>query len=151
VLGNTIANAGIVTLVLWMVWHNDWAVGWVMFWLLWALLLGCEAAPKTLAVRAPAPWSRRVARPMLLLQNASRPLRQVAQYLTNAVLDATGSSTQAASAGLTDAEYKELVETAFQQGADGVLVCGCHPGDCHYKEGNYKGSYSKQARRGFDK
>ena len=27
---------------------------------------------------------------------------------------------------------------AFQIGADGVLVCGCHPGDCHYVEGNYK-------------
>jgi F420-non-reducing hydrogenase iron-sulfur subunit len=27
---------------------------------------------------------------------------------------------------------------AFEQGADGVLVCGCHPGDCHYQEGNYK-------------
>ncbi|TSA34729.1 MAG: hydrogenase iron-sulfur subunit [Porphyromonadaceae bacterium] len=27
---------------------------------------------------------------------------------------------------------------AFQEGADGVLVCGCHPGDCHYNEGNYK-------------
>lgn len=27
---------------------------------------------------------------------------------------------------------------AFRQGADGVLVLGCHPGDCHYLEGNYK-------------
>ena len=27
---------------------------------------------------------------------------------------------------------------AFQLGADGVLVLGCHPGDCHYKEGNFK-------------
>jgi len=27
---------------------------------------------------------------------------------------------------------------AFAKGADGVLVCGCHPGDCHYVEGNYK-------------
>lgn len=27
---------------------------------------------------------------------------------------------------------------AFQSGADGVMVLGCHPGDCHYKEGNYK-------------
>ncbi len=27
---------------------------------------------------------------------------------------------------------------AFQLGADGVLVLGCHPGDCHYSEGNYK-------------
>jgi len=27
---------------------------------------------------------------------------------------------------------------ALRSGADGVLVCGCHPGDCHYVEGNYK-------------
>lgn len=27
---------------------------------------------------------------------------------------------------------------AFKEGADGVLVGGCHPGDCHYKDGNYK-------------
>lgn len=26
---------------------------------------------------------------------------------------------------------------AFQRGADGVIVCGCHPGDCHYTSGNY--------------
>jgi F420-non-reducing hydrogenase iron-sulfur subunit len=27
---------------------------------------------------------------------------------------------------------------AFQLGADGVIVMGCHIGDCHYQEGNYK-------------
>ena len=27
---------------------------------------------------------------------------------------------------------------ALMEGADGVLVAGCHPGDCHYMEGNYK-------------
>src|SRR3990170_2359833 len=26
---------------------------------------------------------------------------------------------------------------AFENGADGVLVSGCHPGDCHYVAGNY--------------
>jgi F420-non-reducing hydrogenase iron-sulfur subunit len=31
-----------------------------------------------------------------------------------------------------------FVLKAFKEGADGVLVCGCHPGDCHYMEGNYK-------------
>jgi F420-non-reducing hydrogenase iron-sulfur subunit len=31
-----------------------------------------------------------------------------------------------------------FVLKAFQQGADGVLILGCHPGDCHYSEGNYK-------------
>lgn len=26
---------------------------------------------------------------------------------------------------------------AFQRGADGVIIAGCHPGDCHYSTGNY--------------
>jgi len=32
----------------------------------------------------------------------------------------------------------EFVLDAFAKGADGVLVTGCHPGDCHYVNGNYK-------------
>lgn len=32
----------------------------------------------------------------------------------------------------------QFVVEAFAQGADGVLIGGCHPGDCHYVEGNYK-------------
>jgi F420-non-reducing hydrogenase iron-sulfur subunit len=31
-----------------------------------------------------------------------------------------------------------FVLRAFTRGADGVLISGCHPGDCHYSEGNYK-------------
>jgi F420-non-reducing hydrogenase iron-sulfur subunit len=31
-----------------------------------------------------------------------------------------------------------FVLQALAGGADGVLICGCHPGDCHYLEGNYK-------------
>ena len=31
-----------------------------------------------------------------------------------------------------------FVLKAFSEGADGVLIAGCHPGDCHYQEGNYK-------------
>ena len=31
-----------------------------------------------------------------------------------------------------------FVLKSFKEGADGVLICGCHPGDCHYHEGNYK-------------
>lgn len=30
-----------------------------------------------------------------------------------------------------------LVLTSLLWGADGVLVAGCHPGDCHYEKGNY--------------
>ncbi len=32
----------------------------------------------------------------------------------------------------------QFVLTALARGADGVLIGGCHPGDCHYAEGNYK-------------
>ncbi len=31
-----------------------------------------------------------------------------------------------------------FVLNAFSRGADGVVIFGCHPGDCHYQEGNYK-------------
>jgi F420-non-reducing hydrogenase iron-sulfur subunit len=34
--------------------------------------------------------------------------------------------------------HPNLVIDALTKGADGVLICGCHPGDCHYKEGNLK-------------
>jgi coenzyme F420-reducing hydrogenase delta subunit len=32
----------------------------------------------------------------------------------------------------------ELVTAAFARGADGVMVCGCHIGDCHYIAGTHK-------------
>jgi len=32
----------------------------------------------------------------------------------------------------------QFILSAFRNGADGVLIGGCHPGDCHYQSGNYK-------------
>ncbi len=32
----------------------------------------------------------------------------------------------------------QFILDSFAKGADGVLIGGCHPGDCHYQEGNYK-------------
>lgn len=32
----------------------------------------------------------------------------------------------------------QFILKAFREGADGVLILACHPGDCHYKEGNYR-------------
>ncbi len=34
--------------------------------------------------------------------------------------------------------HPNLVVEALTSGADGVLICGCHPGDCHYLEGNLR-------------
>ncbi|MBU4414000.1 MAG: hydrogenase iron-sulfur subunit [Proteobacteria bacterium] len=31
----------------------------------------------------------------------------------------------------------KFILAAFMKGADGVWISGCHPGDCHYMEGNY--------------
>ena len=32
----------------------------------------------------------------------------------------------------------QFVLKAYEKGADGVLILACHPGDCHYKEGNFR-------------
>jgi len=37
--------------------------------------------------------------------------------------------------GMVDPQY---ILKALLEGADGILVSGCHPGDCHYINGNYK-------------
>ncbi len=37
--------------------------------------------------------------------------------------------------GMVDPKY---VIKAFLEGADGVVISGCNPGDCHYINGNYK-------------
>ena len=37
--------------------------------------------------------------------------------------------------GSVDSVY---IMRAFLEGADGVFIGGCHPGDCHYQDGNYK-------------
>lgn len=34
--------------------------------------------------------------------------------------------------------HPNLVIDALTKGADGVIMCGCHPGDCHYQSGNLR-------------
>ena len=41
--------------------------------------------------------------------------------------------------------HPNLVIEALTKGADGVVMCGCHPGDCHYLEGNYKAEKRAEA------
>jgi len=42
----------------------------------------------------------------------------------------------------------EFIFKAFKMGADGVIILACHPGDCHYKEGNLRAAqrHAMQAR-----
>jgi F420-non-reducing hydrogenase iron-sulfur subunit len=41
--------------------------------------------------------------------------------------------------------HPNLVIDALTKGADGVIVCGCHPGDCHYIEGNLRAEKRAEA------
>jgi F420-non-reducing hydrogenase iron-sulfur subunit len=41
--------------------------------------------------------------------------------------------------------HPNLVIDALTKGADGVMICGCHLGDCHYLEGNVKAENRKEA------
>ncbi len=42
-----------------------------------------------------------------------------------------------------------FVLEALRKGADGVLIGGCHPGDCHYQSGNYKANRRIKLLRKF--
>lgn len=41
--------------------------------------------------------------------------------------------------------HPNLVMDALTKGADGVVICGCHKGDCHYLEGNLKAEKRAEA------
>lgn len=116
VLGNTFANAGIIATMLWMALFEKWPLLPSMAGLLFFILLVAELAPKTLAVRAPELWSLRVARPMAIFQNLMRPFRQIAQQVSDFILRWAVPKSLKPQTSMSDAEYQELIELAYQQG-----------------------------------
>ncbi len=116
VLGNTLSNAAMLAISLWMAFNGRWPFAPTVVGLLLVSLIGCEVLPKTLAVRRPERWSLRVARPLALLHQVARPLNQVAQRLNGAILRKAAPFSPQPLRVLTDAEYQELIELAFQQG-----------------------------------
>ena len=117
VLGNTLANSGLIALALWSSLSVAGVhVGLTLVGTFLLILLGCEVVPKTLAVRMPEAWALRVAGPMVFFVRVSRPLRQVAQRLNEALLRVVIPKSITPQATLTDADYQELIELAFQQG-----------------------------------
>lgn len=116
VLGNSFANIGILAIGLWMGliggWHLWSSIAGV---LLLSLIVG-EVLPKTFAVRKPEIWAMRVARPLSLLHTLARPLHQFAQSLNRALMRAIVPASVKPQLAISDADYQELVELAFQQG-----------------------------------
>lgn len=117
VLGNTLANTGLIALVLWMgLGGTGVHLGLTLAGAFLLILLGCEVVPKTLAVRMPEFWALRLAGPMTFLVRLSRPLRRVAQGANEGLLRRLIPKSIQPQATLTDADYHELIELAFQQG-----------------------------------
>jgi putative hemolysin len=117
VLGNTLASAGMLVVSLWMALHGHWPMVLTLAGLLALNLIGCEVLPKTLAVRQPEQWALRVARPLSFVLAVSLPFCRVAQNANAFILRTFVPRALKPASAATDADYQELIEMAFQQGA----------------------------------
>jgi putative hemolysin len=116
-LGNTVASAAMLSVGLWMALHGRWPLGVTVAGLLALILIGCEVLPKTMAVRKPEQWSLQVARPLAWLLAFSLPLCRVAQGINAVILKLVVPRPIQPASALTDADYQELLEMAYQHGA----------------------------------
>ena len=114
-LGNTFANAVILAAALRMVFDTRWALAVTLLFVAAVVLLGGEVLPKTLAVRQPERWALRVAWPLLLFRKITKPFYRAAQWLNAAILK-RAAARATPPAAVTEAEYQELLELAWQQG-----------------------------------
>jgi putative hemolysin len=111
-----VANASILAIALLAAPWGHWLLFAILPSLFVLILVGCEVAPKTLAVRAPEQWALRVARPMSFLLGFTGPFRRIAQRLDAAVLRLIVPKSFKPQTVLSDEDYQELLEMAYQQG-----------------------------------
>lgn len=114
-LGNTFANAAILAMALRMLFNAQWGFALAMLAVAVVVLLVGEVLPKTLAVRRPELWALRVAWPLLAFRRVAKPFYRAAQW-TNAAILKQAAAKAAPSVTMTEAEYQELLELAWQQG-----------------------------------
>ena len=131
-LGNSFALAAMLAVCFWMGLRGDWPWMFSVPGLLVLSLVGGEVLPKTLAVRRPEVWALRLARPLTFMMLFSGPLCRVSEWMFSSIIRlgtrtlkagqrAEGAGARNPGAGdaqsaLTDADYQELVELAFQSG-----------------------------------
>lgn len=114
-LGNTFANAAILAMALRMLFNAQWGFALAMLAVAVVVLLVGEVLPKTLAVRRPELWALRVAWPLLAFRRVAKPFYRAAQW-TNAAILKQAAAKASPSVTMTEAEYQELLELAWQQG-----------------------------------
>ena len=116
VLENTVASAAMIGVALEMAIEGHWPLVTTLGGLFALTLIVCEVLPKTLAVRHAELWSLRVARPLALTVRISLPFCRVAQKINTWILDTVIPASVRPHFTLTDADYQELLEMAYQQG-----------------------------------
>ena len=127
-LGNTLAHGMVIVVALVLSWRIMPDAGYPSSYLLngivgfaiaVVLILFSEILPKTLAVRRPEIWAPRVARVMLWQVQLTGPVRRVAQSLNDQLMRVIPQSIKTLPT-LSDEEYRELLELAWQTGALGI-------------------------------
>jgi len=93
-----------------------WPLWWTLVVVLLLSLFVGEVLPKIFAVRRPEAWARRVAHPLAWLLRVTRGVHRLAQRLNRGLMAVTIPASVKPQVALTDADYRELVEFAFQQG-----------------------------------
>jgi CBS domain containing-hemolysin-like protein len=114
-LGNTFANAAILAAALQLFYAARWGLSFLVLSIAVVILLVGEVLPKTLAVRRPERWALRVVWPLVLFRKLSKSFYRAAQWLNAAILK-KAAATAAPPVAVTEAEYQELLELAWQQG-----------------------------------
>jgi CBS domain containing-hemolysin-like protein len=115
--GNTVTASAMLGVGLWMALQGRWPALVAVLGLLVLNLVGCEVLPKTMAVRQAERWALRIARPLGLAMTVVLPLCRLAQGLDSAILRLVLPKNLPAPSALSDAEYQELLEMAYQHGA----------------------------------
>ncbi|MBM3847820.1 MAG: HlyC/CorC family transporter [Verrucomicrobia bacterium] len=117
VLGNTLANAGVVAFAVILILDYQWPLGWTLAGFLAGVLFGCEALPKTLAVRDPERWALLVVRSVSMFERICHPFQSIFQNANRSLLKRLIPASIKPQNKLTDEDYGELLEMACQQGA----------------------------------
>ena len=115
-MGNTFANSIIIAIAV-TEFSNKFGIILPVVLSLFLILIVCEVFPKTLGVRSPEKWALRISGLMLFFYRFSAPLHYLAGKLKGLIKNTFKSLQMIQQQELTDEEYRELIDLAFQHGA----------------------------------
>lgn len=116
-LGNALGSSAMLGVAMWMALPGTWPLAVTLPALLALLLIGCEVLPKTMAVRKPEKWALLLAYPLSVILRFGLPLCQLTQKINRVILAKAVAGGIQPQGALTEADYQELLEMAYQQGA----------------------------------